>query len=346
MIETIRWKSGKLKLIDQTKLPKILKYIICRNKSDVWKAIHTMQVRGAPAIGVVAGFGLAFGTEQIKTKNVNLFYKEFDKIIYYLKTSRPTAKNLSWALERIKNKVIDMGYNNVASIKKAAFDEAIAIYKEDVILCRKLGQLGQKLIKNNVTIMTICNAGALAAVDFGTALSLIYEAKNKGKNLEVYALETRPFLQGARLTSWELKKSGIDVTLISDNMAATVLKTKKVDLIIAGADRIARNGDTANKIGTYGLAILAKFHKVPFYIVAPFSTFDLKLKDGRQIPIEERKAKELTHDFFKQPIAPKGIKVYNPAFDVTDNGLITAIVTERGIIYPPFKENIAKILEK
>lgn len=346
MIETIKWEDNRLRIIDQTKLPLKLSYAYCKDKVEVWRAIRTMQVRGAPAIGVMAGFGLALGLKGIKAKTLIGFNKELKKITAYLSTARPTARNLFWALERIEDKINNSKQTNIAKLKKIALDEAIEIYHEDKILCRSLGKIGQKLIKNNDTIMTICNAGALATVDFGTALSLIYQAKKDGKKIEVFALETRPFLQGARLTSWELKKAGVDVTLISDNMAAAVLKTKKIDLIVAGADRIAKNGDTANKIGTYGLAVLGRFHKIPFYIVAPSSTFDLSIKDGSQIPIEERAPKELTHDFFKTPIAPPGVKVYNPAFDVTDNNLITAFVTEKGIIYSPFKENIAKVLGK
>lgn len=346
MIDTIKWQNNKLRIIDQTKLPQALKYIYCKDKVDVWRAIRTMQVRGAPAIGVMAGFGLALGIREIKAKTLGAFNKELRKIINYLASARPTARNLFWALERIEDKIKNSREINIIKLKNIALGEAIEIYNEDKILCRLIGKAGQSLIKNNDIIMTICNAGALATVDFGTALSLIYQAKKDGKKIKVFALETRPFLQGARLTSWELNRAGVDVTLITDNMAAAVLKTRKIDLIIAGADRIARNGDTANKIGTYGLAVLANYHKIPFYIAAPSSTFDLSIKCGSQIPIEERSAKELTHDFFKTPIAPKGVKVYNPAFDVTSNNLITAFVTEKGIIYPPFEENILKVLEK
>jgi methylthioribose-1-phosphate isomerase len=303
-------------------------------------------VRGAPALGAAAALGIYLGIKDYKAKNLAGFNKELQKISRYIASSRPTARNLFWGLERMKNVAVKNQDKPVSAIKAMLFKEAQKVIKEDMLACRLMAGYGAKLIKNKDTILTICNAGILATIDYGTALGIIYKAKEEGKRLKVYASETRPLLQGARLTAWELKKNNIDVTLICDNMAATLMQQGKIDKVIAGADRIAANGDAANKIGTYNLAVLSSYHKVPFYIAAPASTFDLKIKSGRDIPIEERKAQEVTELFFKSPISAKGIKVFNPAFDVTPHNLITAIITDKGIIRPPYITNIAKQLKK
>jgi len=345
-IKTIEWKKNAIKIIDQTKLPGKLEYLYINDLKTLWRAIRELKVRGAPALGAAAALGLYLGIKDSKAKNFAQFSKELDRVAKYIATSRPTARNLFWALERVCSVVAINRHKPIAELKKLIFSEAKKIIEEDRSACRRMGEFGEKLIKNGNSILTICNAGALATIDYGTALGVIYRAKEKGKRIKVYASETRPLLQGARLTTWELKAKGIDTTLITDNMAATLMQQGKIDLVITGADRIAANGDSANKIGTYNLAVLAKFHKIPFYIAAPESTFDLSLQTGRQIPIEQRNSSEVTSLFFKRPITPKGIKVYNPAFDVTPNRLITAIITEKGVIRPPYKKNIKKVLAR
>ncbi|MCM8763058.1 MAG: S-methyl-5-thioribose-1-phosphate isomerase [Candidatus Omnitrophica bacterium] len=340
MIKTIEWKHSAIKIIDQTKLPPKLKYLYIKDLRTLWHAIRRMQIRGAPALGVAAALGVYLGIRDLRTKNFSDFCKELDSVTRYISTARPTARNLFWALERICSIAVTNRYKPIKTIKKLIFREAQKIIDEDKIVCRKIGVFGEKLIKNGSSILTICNTGALATVDYGTALGAIYRAKERGKKIKIYVCETRPLLQGSRLTAWELKKNGIDTILITDNMAATLMQEGKIDLVIAGADRIAANGDSANKIGTYNLAVLATYHKIPFYIAAPTSTFDFNLRSGRDIPIEQRNPKEVTHLFFKQSIAPAGTKVYNPAFDVTPHKLITAIITEKGIITPPYERNI------
>lgn len=343
-IRTIEWKNNLVKLIDQTKLPDKLEYIYIKDLKTLWQAIKEMRIRGAPALGGIAALGVYIGSRNSSAKNFPQFKKELDKAINYIGSSRPTAKNLFWALERMRNIAIKAQEKSLPQIKKILLQEAQKIIQEDRVTCRRIGDYGAKIVKNQDNILTICNAGILATIDYGTALGVIYRAKADGKCVKVFACETRPILQGARLTAWELKQKGIDVTLICDNMAATLMAQGKIDRVIAGADRIAANADTANKIGTYNLAVLSYYHKIPFYIAAPASTFDLNIKTGKDIPIEERKAKEVTDLFFKKPIAPKGIKVFNPAFDVTPHNLITAIITDRGIIKAPYKRNIVKLL--
>ncbi|MEK6727889.1 MAG: S-methyl-5-thioribose-1-phosphate isomerase [Candidatus Omnitrophota bacterium] len=345
-IRTIEWKNGSIKLIDQTKLPEKLEYIYIKDLKSLLHAIKALKVRGAPALGAAAALGVCLGIKLSKAKSFPQFNKEMDKIISYIASSRPTARNLFWGLERIRTAAIKNKSEPVSSIKKILFKEANNIIEEDRVSCRKIGFYGAKLINKFDTILTICNAGILATVDYGTALGVVYRAQEQGKNIKVFACETRPLLQGARLTAWELNKKGIDVTLNCDNMAAALMAQGKIDKVIAGADRIAANGDTANKIGTYSLAVLAHFHKIPFYIAAPESTFDFSIKSGKDIPIEQRSHLEVTRLFSKNLIAPKNVKVFNPAFDVTPHKLITAIITDRGIIKAPFLKNIAKILAK
>jgi methylthioribose-1-phosphate isomerase len=344
-IRTIEWKNGAIRMIDQTKLPDKFEYLVIKDLKDLWQAIKLLKVRGAPALGAAAALGVYLGIKDSKAGNFRSFAAELDKVITYLGSSRPTARNLFWGLERMASLAVRNKGKKVKEIKDLLFAEAMNIIEEDRGSCRSMGEYGQKLFKDNDAVLTVCNAGILATIDYGTALGVLYRAREKGKRLKVYACETRPLLQGARLTTWELNKKGIDVTLICDNMAAALMAQGKIDKVIAGADRIAANGDTANKIGTYSLAVLSRYHKIPFYIAAPASTFDLKIKNGRQICIEQRSAEEITELFFKKRIAPKGIKVFNPAFDVTDHRLITAIITDKGVIKSPGQLNIKKAIK-
>jgi methylthioribose-1-phosphate isomerase len=344
-ISTITWENHCVRIIDQTLLPRLLKFIDCRDVKALWWAIKKLQVRGAPALGVAAAFGVLLGLQNSGARNRKGLIKELEKVCDYLGSSRPTAVNLFNGLAAMRAVPKQNPQADVETLKDLLRQKAFEIFHEDRRVCRTMAEHGQQLLKSGDRVLTICNAGALATVDYGTALGVFYRAKSKGKRFQVYACETRPLLQGARLTAWELQKSKIDVTLICDNMAATLMRQGKIDKVFTGADRIAANGDTANKIGTYNLAVLAKFHKIPLYVVAPLSTFDLKIKSGRQIPIEERPGQEITH-IFTQKIAPDKIKVYNPAFDVTDHQLISAIVTECGIVRAPDKTGIRKLFLK
>ncbi|MBU1090802.1 MAG: S-methyl-5-thioribose-1-phosphate isomerase [Candidatus Omnitrophica bacterium] len=343
-IRTIEWKDNRIKMIDQRKLPNKLEYVYINNLKSLWQAIKTMKVRGAPALGAAAGLGVYLGIKNSKAKTYLSFKKELDRAAKYIATSRPTARNLFWALGNMASVAEKNRDKSISSIKKMLFKEAQGIIEEDRAACRKMGKFGAGLIKRNDSILTVCNAGILATIDYGTALGVIYRAKEERKKIKVFACETRPVLQGARLTTWELMKKGIDVTLICDNMAATLMRQGKIDKVISGADRIALNGDSANKIGTYSLAVLADYHKIPFYIAAPSSTFDLSIKAGGEIIIEERSKEEVTSLFFSKPIAARGVKVFNPAFDVTPNNLISAIITEKGIIRPPYTGKIKRLL--
>jgi len=344
-IRTIEWQNNSIKMIDQTKLPLKLEYIYIKELPLLWEAIKVMRVRGAPALGAAAALGVYLGIKDSKAKNFREFGRELDKVAKYIASCRPTARNLFWGIEKICSIAVRNKHKPIAAIKKMILREALTLIEEDRRACRNIGRYGATLIKNKDTILTICNAGILATVDYGTALGVIYRAKEQGKTLKVFSCETRPMLQGARLTTWELKKKGVDVTLICDSMAAALMRQGKIKKVIAGADRIAANGDTANKIGTYSLAVLSRYHGIPFYIAAPASTFDLKIKNGKDIPIEERQAREVTELFFQRPIANSDIKVFNPAFDVTPQGLISAIITDKGIIRPPYIKNILKILK-
>jgi len=332
-IETIKWDKGTIKIIDQTLLPNKLVYLKFRDVKDFWHAIKKLQVRGAPALGVASTYGAYLGIQDSRAKNYNEFMRELDHVIKFIGSARPTAVNLFWGLDRMRAAAVRNKRKPVAALKKALLVEAHKVYEEDRAICRKMADRGARLIKNGDVILTHCNAGALATADYGTALGVIYRAKEQGKRIKVYADETRPLLQGARLTAWELMREGIDVTLICDNMAAHVMSQGKVTKVVVGADRITKNGDAANKIGTYGVAVLARYHKIPFYVVAPVSTIDFNLSHGRQIPIEERRGEEITTIHGKM-LAPKGVKTYCPAFDITPAGLITAIVTERGVFKP------------
>ncbi len=339
-IPTIEWVDGRIHLIDQTLLPNEFNQIYCDDVESVWEAIKSLRVRGAPAIGIAGALGAVLGIWKSKATNYADFAAELKKVTDYLATSRPTAVNLFWALKRIEQTAEKHKDLEIEQLKGVLLDEAQSIIEEDRAKCRAIGQHGLDLIHNGDTILTHCNAGGLATSDYGTALAVMFSAHESGKNISVYADETRPLLQGARLTAWELMQAGIDVTLICDNMAAQVMKEGKIQCVIVGADRIAANGDTANKIGTYNVAILAKAHDLPFYVAAPTSTLDLSLETGDLIPIEQRAAEEVTEGFGSRT-APEGVKVYSPAFDVTPAHLITAIITEKGIARPPYEQSLA-----
>lgn len=345
MIDAIRYENGIMYLIDQTKLPTELVVIEVDNIKDTWDAIKELKVRGAPAIGIAAAYGLYISIKDVETDNFDDFYKEFKEASDYLATSRPTAVNLFWALERMDRLAQENKDLTIGEIKAILEKEAILIHKEDEETCRKIGENGLEVLKDGMTVLTHCNAGRLATAKYGTALSPIYVAKEKGMNISVYADETRPLLQGSRLTAFELMEAGVDVTLITDSMAAVVMAEGKIDAVIVGCDRVAANGDTANKIGTYGVALLAKAHNIPFYIAGPLSTIDLDAPTGREIPIEERDPKEIIHGFGNQT-APANVKVYNPAFDVTPHELIAGIITEKGIARAPYVESIKELFNK
>jgi methylthioribose-1-phosphate isomerase len=332
-------------MIDQTRLPGKLAFIKTANIRKIWHAIRTLQVRGAPAIGIAAAMAVAAAIQKSRARSSGQLAREVDRAAAYLATSRPTAVNLFWALDRIKNIARKNSHLPPARFKELIVREAVAIRDEDAIMCRKIGRHGVTLLKNGDTVLTHCNAGSLATAEYGTALAPVYTAKKRGLKIRVFADETRPLLQGARLTAWELQRSGIDVTLICDNTAADVMKLRRVDAVLVGADRIAANGDTANKVGTYALALVAKAHGVPFYVLAPSSTFDLSIPNGKHIPIEERSGLEVTEGMGRR-IAPKGIKVYSPAFDVTPARLITAIVCEKGIAKPDFSYSLKKLISR
>ena len=340
--KTISFTNNKLKIIDQRILPRKVSIIETCHIRDVHHYIKTLAVRGAPAIGVFAAYGVYIGIRDLKSVDRKVFLRQLSKAIDYIKTSRPTAVNLFWALNRMKQIAFANKSEPVAVIKRILLEEARKIHREDERMCDDIGLNGARLISSGDTILTHCNAGVLATAGMGTALAPIYKAHAQGKKIKVYVDETRPLLQGARLTAWELKQGGIDVTLICDNMAADVMKQAKIDKIIVGADRIAANGDAANKIGTYGLAVLAKAHKIPFYVAAPSSTFDFSLKDGSQIPIEERSAQEV-RKISNICHAPEGIKVYNPAFDVTPRCYISAIITEKGVFTKPSRRSLKSL---
>ncbi|MBN2097744.1 MAG: S-methyl-5-thioribose-1-phosphate isomerase [Candidatus Omnitrophica bacterium] len=341
-IPTLEWKRNSLRIIDQTKLPAQLVYLELDNLQSVWRAIKNLQVRGAPAIGIAAAFAVVLGIRDVRLKSFSQFENRLKRVTEYLRQARPTAVNLFWALERMERAVRLHAHKSQAFLNRLLLKEAQKILQEDKDICRSLARFGSKLIKDKDIILTHCNAGALATADFGTALGVIYQARLQGKRIKVYADETRPVLQGARLTCWELLQHKVDVTLICDNMAAELMKEGKINKIFVGADRIAANGDTANKIGTYNLAVLACFHRLPFYVVAPVSSFDLRLRTGKDIPIEQRDPQEVRSVFGRQ-VAPANVKVYNPAFDVTPQHLISAIVTERGILRRPYKKSFKKI---
>ncbi|MGE4357278.1 MAG: S-methyl-5-thioribose-1-phosphate isomerase [Candidatus Omnitrophota bacterium] len=340
--QALKWCRNKLILLDQRKLPFKRAYVECKNVKDVWRAINNLTVRGAPLIGVTAGFGVYLGIKDSPARNYSSFREDFEKVVSYLALSRPTAINLFWVLERMKNLLEQNRSMPIRKIKKLILEEAKMIMEEERWVCRKIADWGEKLIKNGDRVLTYCNTGALATVEYGTALGVITRAKEKGKRIEVFVCETRPFLQGARLTCWELKEKKVPFTLICDNMAATLIAQGKVNKIFVGSDRTVANGDTANKVGTYNLAVLAYYHRIPFYVVCPSSSFDFGIRTGKDIPIEERPQEEILY-IMNRRIAPYGIKAYYPCFDVTPGKLITAIVTEKGIFRRPYLKSLRRL---
>ena len=344
MFKTIEWTSEGVRMIDQRKLPTVEEYPIFKTYREVADAIREMVVRGAPAIGVAAAMGVALGVRESKAGNIAELREEFNEITSTLASTRPTAVNLFWAIERMKMLFKEITANGADKrvIADRLIQEALAIQTEDIESNKRIGHFGQELLPNSGTILTHCNAGALATAGYGTALGVIRAAIANGKRLRVLADETRPFLQGSRLTAWELWKDDIDVRVISDNMSGTFMRQGLVDAVIVGADRIAANGDVANKIGTYTVAVLAKQHEIPFYVAAPFSTLDLKISDGSHIPIEQRDPAEVTH-IGGVRVVPAGVSVFNPAFDITPNSFVTAIITDRGVALPPYDVNLRRL---
>lgn len=342
-VPSVRYRGDHLLILDQQQLPHHTVYLNVTSIEHVWDAISKLKVRGAPAIGIAAAFGLALWSNQEKETNVKVFFNKLKNQRDYLASSRPTAVNLFWAIDRVV--LAAQTAISVEEAKAAIEKEAVAIQTEDENTCRKIGEYALSLLQDGDAVMTICNAGAIATSKYGTALAPFHLAKEKGWNLSVYANETRPVLQGSRLTAWELQANDIDVTLITDNMAAHTLKTKNIKAVIVGCDRVAANGDTANKIGTFGLALQAKALGIPFYVACPLSTLDLNTKSGDEIPIEERPEEEVTH-LNGIRIAPEGIKVFNPAFDVTPADYISAIITEKGIISGDYLSSLSRVKEE
>src|SRR5437870_1237534 len=342
MIQTLEWTASGVRFIDQTKLPNEEVYVTCTTHPQVADVIRTMVVRGAPAIGVAAAMGIALGIKNSKAENIDKLRQQFDSICDMMGKTRPTAVNLFWAIARMREKFELLSGKPISQIKQSLIEEPQRMHAEDIAANQAMGRHGAVLMPASGGVLTHCNAGALATCGYGTALGVIRAAIEQGKKIHVYADETRPFLQGSRLTAWELMKDGIPTTVISDNMAGAMMKQGKIGAIVVGADRIAANGDVANKIGTYMLAVLAKEHGIPFYVAAPFSTVDLDTPDSSRIPIEQRNPREVTHIAGKQMV-PDGTEVENPAFDVTPAKYVSAIVTEKGIAHEPYGESLRKL---
>jgi methylthioribose-1-phosphate isomerase len=345
MIQTLEWTDSGVRFIDQRKLPGEEVYVTCSTHGAVADVIRDMVVRGAPAIGVAAAMGIALGIKNSPASKAQELELEFEKICDVMAQTRPTAVNLSWAIQRMKEKFQALRSKSIPQIKQALIEESKHMHAEDIAANQALGRQGAMLMPSSGGVLTHCNAGALATCGYGTALGVIRAAVEQGKNIHVYADETRPFLQGSRLTAWELMKDGIPTTVIADNMAGAMMRQGKIGAIIVGADRIAANGDVANKIGTYTVAVLAKEHGIPFYVAAPFSTIDLTTPDGSKIPIEQRNIREVTH-IAGQQMVPEGVQVENPAFDVTPAKYVSAIVTERGIVRAPYQESLKQLAEE
>lgn len=339
-------ENSALLILDQTRLPSEVEVLHLTEVQEFWDAIYLLKVRGAPAIGCSAAFGIYLAAKKIDTDDFDTFYRQFKADKDYLDSSRPTAVNLSWALNRMEKVVLDNRDMSIAEIKALLRDESIAIKEEDVRMCRAIGEYGLTLIHDGAGVLTHCNAGQLATSKYGTALAPLHLGRERGMNFRVFTDETRPLLQGARLSAFELFADGVDTTVICDNMASQVMKNGWVDAVFVGCDRVAANGDTANKIGTSGVAILAKHYGIPFYVLGPTSTIDMSIPNGNAITIEQRKPEEVTEMWYKKRMAPEGVKVYNPAFDVTDHDLIAGIVTEHGIARPPYSESLKEIFRK
>ncbi len=355
MVSPVFYQFDRLIILDQTLLPGEEKYIYLETKEDVWQAIKKLQVRGAPAIGVAAAYGVYVAVKDAPVYGFFDIAREVHNASMYLATSRPTAVNLVWALNRMEKRVFELGEEvdktlpweqQEKFIKDQLLEEAHKIRQEDIDACKAMGEHGLSLLEKRMGILTHCNAGTLATAMYGTCLAPIHLGQERGYGFKVYADETRPLLQGARLTAWELQKSGVDVTLICDNMASTVMKQGKIQAVVVGCDRMAANGDGANKIGTSGVAILAKEYGIPFYMYVPTSTIDMDTATGDDIVIEERDSREISEMWYEKPMAPEGVKLFNPAFDVTDHRYITAVITEKGVVYPPYEENLRKLFEE
>ena len=344
MIKTVEYIDGKVRMIDQTRLPLEKVFVDCQTIEDVDNAIRTMIIRGAPAIGVAAAMGVSLAAEAIGAEDFDTFYAKLERKCDALAKSRPTAVNLAWGIERMKKVACKSKDMSIPELKRRLKQEALDICEEDIAANKAIGRHGQALISDNSTVLTHCNAGALATAGFGTALGVVRAAVNSGKNINVLADETRPFLQGARLTVWELMEDNIPVKLITDNMSGFFMSNNQIDVVVVGADRIAGNGDVANKIGTYMVAVMAQKHGIPFYVAAPISTLDLSLASGAEIPIEERSEKEVACINNKR-ITPEGASVAHPAFDVTPNDLVSAIITDKGIAKPPFTESLKRLTQ-
>lgn len=338
--------NSALVIIDQTKLPNDVKILSLAEQKDIWNAIYRLQVRGAPAIGVAAAIGVYLAAKSIEADTYDVFYDEFKKAKEYLASARPTAVNLFWALDRMEQVVLGNPDKSIPALKELLHQEAEAIKEEDIWVCKQIGEYGLKLIEDGDGILTHCNAGQLATVKYGTALAPIHLGRERGYKFKVFTDETRPLLQGARLSAFELHSNGIDTTVICDNMASQVMKNGWVQAVFVGCDRVAANGDCCNKIGTSGVAILAKHYGIPFYVCAPTSTIDMNTACGEDILIEERPDHEVTEMWYKERMAPEGVKVYNPAFDFADNELVTAIITEYGVAQAPYTESLKEIFEK
>lgn len=342
-IAPIRFEQDRLWILDQTLLPGQERWRELTTKEEVWDSIYKLQVRGAPAIGVAAAFGMYICMKNRNAESFEKFYREFQVLQLYLDSARPTAVNLSWALARMGASIKEGKDVPIPALLEILRQEALAIQQEDQVACKALGEYGLSLLSPGMGILTHCNAGALATAKYGTALAPLYLGHEQGYDFHVFADETRPLLQGARLTAWELSKAGIDVTLICDSMAASVMKKGWIHAVVVGCDRMAANGDGANKIGTAGVAVLAKEYGIPFYMFVPTSTIDWEAESGEDIPVELRDGEEIRSLWYERPMAPEGIKTYNPAFDVTDAKYITAVVTEKGIAYPPFSESLKQL---
>ncbi|MBY0146430.1 S-methyl-5-thioribose-1-phosphate isomerase [Neobacillus niacini] len=348
VIQSVRLddENDTLVLLDQTVLPNETNFLELKEMEDIWDAIYQLKVRGAPAIGIAAAYGVYLGTKKSTAETYEALFEDFKKVKDYLATSRPTAVNLFWALNRMEDRFKQEAGKSVAEVKAALKEESENIRAEDEKICEAIGEHALSLLEPGWGLLTHCNAGTIATAKYGTALAPIYLGQEKGYDFKVYADETRPLLQGARLTAWELQQAGVDVTLICDNMASIVMKEGKIQAVLVGCDRVAANGDSANKIGTSGVAILAKHYNIPFYVCAPLSTIDLECKTGDDIEIELRPSEEITSKWYEKSMAPDGVQTYNPAFDVTDHSLITGIVTENGIVYAPYTETLPKMFKK
>ncbi|MBR4068251.1 MAG: S-methyl-5-thioribose-1-phosphate isomerase [Clostridia bacterium] len=339
-------ENSKLVIIDQTQLPGRVEILHLETQQEIFEAIYLLKVRGAPAIGVAAAFGIYLAAKRIQTEDYSSFYQDYKKASDYLESARPTAVNLAWALRRMEQVVTENADKSISQIKALLLQECRAIKEEDTDMCRRIGEHGLSVLKDGAGVLTHCNAGLLATSKYGTALAPIHLGRERGMNFRVFTDETRPLLQGARLSAFELMADGVDTTVICDNMASQVMKNGWVDAVFVGCDRVAANGDACNKIGTSGVAILAKHYGIPFYVLGPTSTIDLSTPTGDDIPIEQRPAEEITHMWYEKPMAPDGVKVYNPAFDVTDHELITGIITEHGIARPPYTESLKELFTK